>query len=62
MCRIHFLFATCFSLVTSICAQLVISESHALRPDTLLGMLYSFTMKVQQAGKLYGLLFPVQQV
>lgn len=43
MYRIYFLFATCFSFVTSIYAQLVISESHALRPDTLSGMLYSFT-------------------
>lgn len=37
MCRIYFLFATCFSFVTSICAQLIISESQALSPDTLSG-------------------------
>lgn len=51
MYRIHFLFVVFFSFATSsIYAQLVISNFHTLRPDTLQGMLYSFTYE-GAAGK-----------
>lgn len=50
MCRICYLFVTCFFFVVSVSGECAISDIHALYPDTLMGELYAFS-DAGEAGK-----------